>query len=132
MSSRRDFLAEAWRATGRALAVLSGLGLFGLLRASDRRPEEVLLDGAEVDRARKAGGGVVGDLFVLPGDGAPRALSLACTHLGCRVQPVPGGFSCPCHGSRYDATGRPVAGPARRPLSPVALSPRGEGWVARS
>lgn len=132
MSSRRDFLAEAWRWSGRALAILSGVGLFGLLRASGRRQEEALLDGAEVDRARRAGGGVVGDLFVLPGEGPPRALSLACTHLGCRVRPVDGGFACPCHGSRYDAGGRPVAGPARRPLSPVALSARGEGWVARS
>ena len=135
MTSRRDFLGEAWRWTGRALAVLSALGLFRLLRATaPRRGEavETVLPAGAVESARAAGGGVVGDLFVLPGGDVPRALSLACTHLGCRVRPLPeGGFACPCHGSRYDAGGRPVEGPARRPLAPVALERRGGEWLAR-
>lgn len=41
------------------------------------------------------------------------ALSLTCTHLGCTLEPTQEGFSCPCHGSQYDAGGNPQRGPAK-------------------
>ncbi len=44
------------------------------------------------------------------------ALSLVCTHLGCTVEEAPGGFQCPCHGSRYDTQGSVTRGPAAKPL----------------
>ncbi len=41
-----------------------------------------------------------------------------CTHLGCivRFDPVSKEFRCPCHGSKFDKTGRKIAGPAKLPL----------------
>lgn len=68
----------------------------------------------------------VGTLVVLPeqkvyvghADEGFFAMSSVCTHLGCmtRYLEAQGEIFCPCHGSRYDLTGRVTQGPA-----PVAL-----------
>jgi cytochrome b6-f complex iron-sulfur subunit len=56
------------------------------------------------------------------------AISTTCTHLGCIVSPSATGFSCPCHGSRYDTDGNVTGGPAPKalPWYQVALTPSGE------
>lgn len=77
-------------------------------------------------------------------DGQLTALSPACTHLGCYVHWNAGerSWDCPCHGSRYDAQGQVLHGPAvkalaRRPLPQLERQPpaaaRGDGrsWEKR-
>jgi cytochrome b6-f complex iron-sulfur subunit len=56
------------------------------------------------------------------------AISTTCTHLGCTVAIADTGFSCPCHGSRYDQDGTVTGGPAPKPLPwyKVTLAPNGE------
>ncbi len=49
------------------------------------------------------------------------AFSLVCTHLGCTVEKEAQGFACPCHGSRYDADGKVIHGPASQPLRPLRV-----------
>jgi Rieske Fe-S protein len=52
------------------------------------------------------------------------AFSQKCTHLSCAVVPEPDKqrFFCPCHNGSFDLeTGRPVAGPPRRPLPRIKL-----------
>lgn len=68
-------------------------------------------------------------LFVVRQEDAFHVISAACTHLGCTVQWKLDRktFDCPCHGSRFQADGTNVAGPAPRPLAwyTTALSPDG-------
>ncbi len=55
------------------------------------------------------------------------AFGQKCTHLSCPVIPrlAEGRFHCPCHEGAFDLwTGRPLAGPPRRPLPRVALQVR--------
>jgi Rieske Fe-S protein len=61
------------------------------------------------------------------------AYSQKCTHLSCAVIPMPaaGVLHCPCHEGRFDlASGRPTAGPPRRPLPRIALEVRGRDIFA--
>ena len=60
-------------------------------------------------------------------DGSFLAFDQRCTHLACAVTPEPekGRLFCPCHNGAFDlATGRPIAGPPRRPLPKVLLETR--------
>ncbi len=131
MSSRRDFLGALWTWTGAALAGATGFTFFRALRAAAPPVREIALDAPAVARAAASGGAAVGEIFVAGTPDAPVAVSLTCTHLGCRVAIAPGGFACPCHGSRFDAAGAPIAGPARAALARVPLVRRGESWIAR-
>lgn len=55
-------------------------------------------------------------LFIASEAEGIRAMSAVCTHLGCTVGRVEWGYQCPCHGSRFDASGRVLRGPAPKPL----------------
>ncbi|HET6281345.1 MAG TPA: FAD-dependent oxidoreductase, partial [Polyangia bacterium] len=61
------------------------------------------------------------------GSGELSALSPVCTHLGCLVHwnTTEKSWDCPCHGSRFDPTGRILNGPASEPLEARTI-PRDE------
>ena len=48
--------------------------------------------------------------------GGLRAVSIACTHLGCTLNVSGDRFVCPCHGSVFMLTGEAVKGPAVKNL----------------
>ncbi len=56
------------------------------------------------------------------------AVSTVCPHLSCVVaRHEDGSFTCPCHGSKFDVTGRVTGGPSPRGLiwNEVSLGPDG-------
>ncbi len=57
------------------------------------------------------------------------AISTTCTHLGCTVAVTAQGFACPCHGSRFDATGKVIGGPAPRALPWLELNLAADGQL---
>jgi Rieske Fe-S protein len=66
-------------------------------------------------------------LLLRPDEGTLVAYSQKCTHLSCAVVPDPdhGRLHCPCHVGYFDAaSGRPLAGPPRRPLPRITLAVR--------
>lgn len=64
-------------------------------------------------------------VLVRTGEAAFVAYGQKCTHLSCAVVPDAKSdcIHCPCHEGRFDLdTGRPTAGPPRRPLPKVTLT----------
>ena len=72
-------------------------------------------------------------VLVRTGERALVAYSQKCTHLSCAVRPRvdEGILQCPCHEGTFDlGSGRPLAGPPRRPLSRIRLEVRGRDIFA--
>ena len=72
-------------------------------------------------------------LLLRTGENSLVAYSQKCTHLACAVVPdkAAGRLLCPCHHGYFEtSTGRPLAGPPRRPLPRVTLEVRGSDVYA--
>ena len=82
----------------------------------------------ELERGQGAVLSIEGDDVAVSRDstGTLHAVSPRCTHMGCVVSwnEAESSWDCPCHGSRFAATGEVLHGPALKPLEPVELDPR--------
>jgi nitrite reductase/ring-hydroxylating ferredoxin subunit len=58
-------------------------------------------------------------VFIVPASEGPAVFSATCSHLGCLVNyhKDKQEFVCPCHGGRYDLSGKNIAGPPPAPLT---------------
>jgi cytochrome b6-f complex iron-sulfur subunit len=67
-------------------------------------------------------------VIVLRTPEAVRALSLTCTHLGCRLQwqSAKSEFYCPCHEGRFDRFGEVLSGPPQLPLDEFTVKVTGD------
>jgi len=121
---RRTFLDVFLAASGAALAAFVAYPIARYLvppKAPEAATRRVVA--AKQDEVPPGGfkifpfGGEPG-ILIRGKDGAYRALSAVCTHLGCTVQLRPDGQSiwCACHNGFYDLEGRNVSGPPPRPL----------------
>ncbi len=126
---RRDFLGRI------AIGSMAGVGIIGLLGSLDLPIPRVS------QTANKFKVGRVVDfpldtftyieeknIYVYRERRSIKAVSAICTHLGCVVRKTEDGFTCPCHGSSYDRSGKVLAGPAPRDLDwlKVEMSPEGK------
>jgi len=112
--TRRQFCARACRAA--SLAALGGAMATALESC-----------GGGSSPTSPGGGEGFNNLPVLNGDVASSTITLSvagtalgsagCTHQSCEITGYSGQtFVCPCHGSRFDANGQVVQGPATRAL----------------
>lgn len=132
--SRRDFVKFVVLTSAALVVGQSWLAAKSLL---DRRARaHPALPIAGVDELPVGGA----KIFTYPEGSTPRLLVRAgprefvaydqqCTHLLCPVVPAvaQGRLHCPCHNGWFDLrTGRPLAGPPRRPLPRVRVELRGD------
>lgn len=67
--------------------------------------------------------------YVIRDEAGFRVVSARCTHLGCVTNAVDWGYLCPCHGSKFDAWGKVLRGPAVTPLAWLKLSLAPDGQL---
>ena len=113
--ARRAFL---WAAGALLVAPLPAAvgSMVDRFLATRARPEPVVIPPDLQDTVTFADG-----VIVTREGGEVRAFSARCTHLGCQIaRTVDDLLVCPCHGSRFHLDGTVAAGPAVRPLEPLA------------
>ena len=121
--SRHDFLKLATR----SLLALSGvLGIGMLLRYLDFQsqadgPTRFDLGPVETFPLEEATVVTQANAVVRHTLQGWEAFSLVCPHLGCVVERKDDEFICPCHGSRFSASGELRNGPASKPLTRLRL-----------
>ena len=115
--SRRRLPARAFPAFAHENANVARHLLGDRISSRRRRADARLQPGEGV--VRRVGGRHVATARTR--DGVTHAVSAVCTHLGCVVSwnTAEETWDCPCHGSRFEADGAVVEGPATRPLDPV-------------
>jgi nucleotide-binding universal stress UspA family protein/nitrite reductase/ring-hydroxylating ferredoxin subunit len=133
-------IIETAEAGGARLIVIGNRGMSGAKRillgsvpqrVVEEAPRDVLVVRTVTQALKEIGrgeGGVVDaggeKLAVYRNDrGGLHALSAKCTHMGCTVgwNPTERTWDCPCHGSRFGATGEVINGPAKKALTPIAV-----------
>ena len=122
--SRRDFLGLV----SLGMAVLASIpvigGAFRMVKANVRYEDSTkfkigMIEDFPVGAVKKIDDKKV---FIFADEGGLYAISTVCTHLGCIVFKTEWGFQCPCHGSKYNGSGKVIGGPAPRPLSWFEIS----------
>jgi Rieske Fe-S protein len=137
--SRRRFCAGCMMASGATLATLvSGCG--GSPTSPGGNPSTLSVLPGQFANSRvqvptagspltDAGGAVlvesIAGVFLVSrtNENTFSAIDAVCTHEGCTITGADDSiYVCPCHGSRYDRSGRVVAGPARASLRQYATT----------
>lgn len=146
MTTRRDFLKTSAQTAG-VLGVASACSSCAWFNKNDVQVEappkatEVALSFEKYPKLKEPNGVVHieakdGDLRLIllrVPDGPVVALSMVCTHWGCDVDwdTKQACFDCPCHGSRFDTTGKVLEGPADEPLPVYPVTETADGIIVQ-
>jgi nitrite reductase/ring-hydroxylating ferredoxin subunit len=108
--SRKEFLKKLWW-----ILLIPYLALVGLMNRKHhqvRAPKE-----QRISNVLPEGISFHENIICIKKTGIPKFMEARCTHLGCRIDKVKDGkLVCPCHGSTFDMTGKPIKGPANKSL----------------
>ena len=112
--TRKNFIRLLTRLS---LGLAGALGLGGLVRYFSLSPDPGMPISFEIGQKSDFPPDSINIRLDIPAviynrSGTFEALSLCCTHLGCTLEEQGVGFSCPCHGSKFDSDGKVLAGPA--------------------
>lgn len=122
LASLTSFLAALGTAAAGMLRLPNPAVMPGPVRRFKLGPPEEFAGGSETVFAEE-------NLVLFHDSEGFYAISTTCTHLGCAVTHSKEGFACPCHGSRFDASGKVVGGPAPRPLPWLEVSRAADGTL---
>jgi Rieske Fe-S protein len=121
---RREFLSVTTLAGVAAVLAACGGGGQATTGPITPGPASITVKLSDFPALGSVGGiAAVGTVLLSPvaivrtGQSSYIALSRVCTHQGCVINLSPNGFTCPCHGSRFDSQGNVLVGPASRALS---------------
>ena len=126
--SRKEFVALAVGGLAGVLGSAKALASSGSgLQAGqliDAGPASAFAANTVYDKFRCEG------FFVIRRNGTLCALSSICTHRQCKLIAEPDhSFSCPCHGSTFDPSGKVTQGPAKRDLPVLSTLTNEKGHV---
>jgi nitrite reductase/ring-hydroxylating ferredoxin subunit len=126
--SRRRFFASGAAVCGAGLVVRSAEAA----AREKEQPKLIALPFGEYKDLARVGGFVEAELpdrteviVAHVEQGRFVCCSLRCTHANCKVtyDAKNKRFACPCHNSQFDLDGKPIAGPARKPLTRFETEP---------
>lgn len=130
-NNRRDFLSKLLGAWSLLIVAPIAKGILDFLTPKPSRStvqETIKLVASselEINTARVFKVNKEPVILVHTEAGQFKAFGARCTHLGCVVkyntEEGPPHFSCNCHGSEFDITGKNIDGPAPRPLTPYRV-----------
>ena len=126
--NRREFLNYAWGAS--IMLFMAEIGVVSYLFALPRFREgefggTFALDVAAVPPLGSPPADIPeGKFWLANTEDGVKALYKVCTHLGCLYKWVDTNerFECPCHGSKFEADGTYIEGPAPRDLDQFAIA----------
>lgn len=145
-TSRRAFLTLTLAGCAAGCAALAGCGTSGdggaagsagpavtPLVTATRTGDSWLVPGAGALTPGSAVQFIAGGepILVIGANDGVHAFSGRCTHMGCAVEwhGNENRFVCPCHASKFDATGKVLNGPAARPLPAYGVKKQGSDAV---
>lgn len=134
--NRREFLTYAWGAALGLLGIEAGVASFLFLYPRFRAGEfggEFHVPLAEVpDPTAAPVPNTAGKFWLVSTEeGAPKAIYMVCTHLGCLYKWEASNvrFECPCHGSKFSHDGYYIEGPAPRSLDYFEVREEGDQLI---
>lgn len=134
--NRREFLTYAWGAALGLLGIEAGVASFLFLYPRFRAGEfggEFNVPLAEVpDPTAAPVPNTAGKFWLVSTEeGAPKAIYMVCTHLGCLYKWEASNvrFECPCHGSKFSHDGYYIEGPAPRSLDYFEVREEGDQLI---